>query len=221
MLSIGHRGAAGYEPENTLLSIRKAITLGADWVEVDVYLVDGQLLVIHDNTLDRTTNGTGKLDAYSFEDLRVLDAGKGEQIPTLLEVISTTEGYVGLNVELKGVGSAKAVANLLAELPEKEGDKLLISSFSMDELVVLRACDETLRIGVLAGEDIQSSFQYAKELKASSIHLSKDKVNKELVNLAHKDKLLVYVYTVNERVDLQRMRNLAVDGVYSDFPDRV
>jgi len=221
MLSIGHRGAAGYEPENTLLSIRKAITLGADWVEVDVYLVDGQLLVIHDNTLDRTTNGTGKLDAYSFEDLRVLDAGKGEQIPTLLEVISTTQGYVGLNIELKGAGSAKAVANLLAELPEKEGAKLLISSFSMDELVVLRACDETLRIGVLAGEDIQSSFQYAKELKASSIHLSKDKVNKELVNLAHKDKLLVYVYTVNERVDLQRMRNLAVDGVYSDFPDRV
>jgi len=221
MLSIGHRGAAGYEPENTLLSIRKAIALGANWVEVDVYLIEGELLVIHDDTLDRTTNGLGKLSSYSFKELRALDAGKGEKIPTLLEVINTTQGYVGLNIELKGLGTAEAVASLLEELSTECRSEILISSFIMDELAALNKCDDTLRVGVLASSDFSASFEYAKELSAVSIHFSKEQVSRKLVEQAHEKGLLLYVYTVNEKRDVQRMRNLGVDGVYSDFPDLI
>jgi len=221
MLSIGHRGAAAYEPENTLLSIHKAIELGADWVEVDVYLIDGQLLVIHDDTLDRTTNGFGKLSSYSFQELRAFDAGKGEKIPTLLEVINTTQGCVGLNIELKGIGSAEAVASLLGELSKERRSQILISSFIMGELKILNECDDMLRIGVLASSDFSASFQYAKELNAISIHFSKEQVSRKLVEQAHESGLLLYVYTVNKKRDVQRMRSLGVDGVYSDFPDLI
>lgn len=88
----------GHAPENTLLSIHQAIEQGADWVEIDVHYVHGQLLVIHDGTLDRTTNGVGPLAGLSFNELRRLDAGQGEQIPTLEEVIQQTAGKVGLNI---------------------------------------------------------------------------------------------------------------------------
>ena len=91
MLCIGHRGAMGHEPENTLLSVRKALSLGVDAVEIDVYNVEDNLVVIHDRNLSRTTNGTGYLTERSFQYLRSLDAGKGEQIPTLREVIDTID----------------------------------------------------------------------------------------------------------------------------------
>ncbi|SMN12426.1 Glycerophosphoryl diester phosphodiesterase [uncultured Candidatus Thioglobus sp.] len=83
MLCIGHRGAMGYVPENTILSIKKAIELGANWVEIDVHLAHGELWVIHDATLNRTTNGRGELSAHSYKEIRAFDAGEGEKIPTL------------------------------------------------------------------------------------------------------------------------------------------
>ena len=86
LFCFGHRGACGHEPENTVRSVRRALELGADGVEVDVYFVDGQLVVIHDDTLDRTTNGRGRVDKKSFAELRALDAGRGEKIPTLAEI---------------------------------------------------------------------------------------------------------------------------------------
>ncbi|ORU92921.1 MAG: glycerophosphoryl diester phosphodiesterase [Cycloclasticus sp. symbiont of Bathymodiolus heckerae] len=221
MLCIGHRGAMGYEPENTLRSIRKAIELGADWVEIDVYLVNDQLLVIHDDTLDRTTNGTGDLEDYSFEEIRVLDAGKGERIPTLQEVLDLTKRQVGLNIELKSVGAANAVVTLLAKLSKGHREKVLISSFMMDALKELVKLDSTLKIGVLASGNEQRSLKYAAELNAISIHFSREQVSRMCVDDAHLAGLLVYVYTVNEYTDLQRMRDLGVDGVYSNFPDRV
>ena len=125
MLMIGHRGAMGCAPENTLLSIHKAIELGADWVEIDVHCVADKLLVIHDETVDRTTNGRGKLIDYSFEELRALDAGLGQRIPTLQEVLEVTVGKVGLNIELKGLGTGKVLTSLLRNTPETYKNKML------------------------------------------------------------------------------------------------
>ena len=110
MFCIGHRGARGHAPENTLASVRKAIELGADWIEVDVYGVDGELVVFHDDRLERTTNGEGLLMGQSFDYLRSLDAGDGELIPTLAEVFDVAADRVGINVELKGPGTAEPVA---------------------------------------------------------------------------------------------------------------
>ncbi|MEH6504020.1 MAG: glycerophosphodiester phosphodiesterase family protein [Cycloclasticus sp.] len=221
MLCIGHRGAMGYVPENTLLSIRKAIELGADWVEIDVHLADAQLFVIHDETLDRTTNGKGKLSAYSFAKLRALDAGWGEQIPTLQEVIEEAKEKVGLNIELKGIATGEAVAIQLSALDKEHKEKILVSSFLMDELVNVSRLDETIKLGVLAGKNVRIAFEWAKKLHAFSIHLSLNLATAEYVRQAHDQNLKLFVYTVNKQVDITRMKLIGVDGVFTNYPDRV
>ena len=113
MLCIGHRGAMGYAPENTLKSLTKALELSADWVEVDVHYVDNHLIVMHDDRLERTTNGEGPLADKSYSYLRSLDAGEGERIPTLDEVLDVVWGKASINIELKGPGTAQPVMELL------------------------------------------------------------------------------------------------------------
>tara|TARA_R110002111_G_scaffold59544_1_gene100015 strand:+ start:1113 stop:1784 length:672 start_codon:yes stop_codon:yes gene_type:complete len=221
MLMIGHRGAMGCAPENTLLSIHKAIELGADWVEIDVHCVADKLLVIHDETVDRTTNGRGKLIDYSFEELRALDAGLGQRIPTLQEVLEVTVGKVGLNIELKGLGTGKVLTSLLRNTPETYKNKMLVSSFLMPELEQVVRLNQHVKIGVLAGNNINESIAWATKLKAFSIHLRLQKVTPKWIDRAHDLGLKVYVYTVNKVVQIRRMKELGVDGVFSDYPNRL
>ncbi|MDF1829334.1 glycerophosphodiester phosphodiesterase [Cycloclasticus pugetii] len=221
MLMIGHRGAMGCAPENTLLSIHKAIELGADWVEIDVHCVADKLLVIHDETVDRTTNGRGKLIDYSFEELRALDAGLGQRIPTLQEVLEVTVGKVGLNIELKGLGTGKVLTSLLRNTPEAYKNKMLVSSFLMPELEQVVRLNQHVKIGVLAGNNINESIAWATKLKAFSIHIRLQKVTPKWVDRAHDLGLKVYVYTVNKVVQIRRMKELGVDGVFSDYPNRL
>ena len=215
---IGHRGAMACAPENTLLSIQKAIELGADWVEIDVHLVEEQLIVIHDETLDRTTNGRGQLASYTFKEIRTLDAGLGQKIPTLQEVLEVTAGVVGLNIELKGNGTAKALISLLEKVPEIQKQNIIVSSFLMAELTEVFSLDRRVKIGVLAAENIQDAIAWAGKLKAFSIHLRLQNVTLEWVERAHDLGLKVYVYTVNNLADIRRMEQLGVDGVFSNEP---
>lgn len=221
MLSIGHRGAMGHAPENTLLSIQKAIELGADWVEIDVHLIDGQLMVIHDDTLDRTTNGKGCLSGYTFQQLRGFDAGEGERIPILAEVIEATKGKVGLNIELRAHDTVGAVHEVLDSLSERRRAHILVSSFQMDDLLLMRQLDDSINIGVLVGDCVGKAFTWAKKLHACAVHFSQEQVTPALVNLAHNKGLKLYVYTVNEWPELCRMKTLGVDGVFSNYPERV
>ena len=115
-LCIGHRGASGHAPENTLKAFEMAVVMNCDWVELDVYAVDNELLVIHDNRLDRTTNGTGNVMHANLDYLRSLDAGQGQQIPTLNEVIQTINHRAGINIELKGPNTAEPENQLYSEL---------------------------------------------------------------------------------------------------------
>ena len=150
-LCIGHRGAMGHAPENTLLSLKKALEMGAPCVEVDVYFVDGHLLVFHDDRLERTTNGFGYLADHDFEYLRSLDAGEGERIPTLREVFETVGLKAGVNIELKGPGTARPVVELIADFRGKgwHNDLILVSSFNHRELEMVRCLDPSVRLGAL------------------------------------------------------------------------
>ncbi len=121
LLCFAHRGASGHEPENTLLAVEKAIVLGADWIEVDVYAVEGELIVIHDERLERTTNGTGCVMDKTLAYLRSLDAGKGQRIPTLREVFDCVDRRVGINVELKGPDTAGLAVSLIDEYVSHKG----------------------------------------------------------------------------------------------------
>ncbi|MBL4743428.1 MAG: glycerophosphoryl diester phosphodiesterase [Cycloclasticus sp.] len=220
MLVIGHRGAMGTEPENTLLSIRRAIDMGVDCVEIDVYYVNGQLIVIHDDSVDRTTNGRGKLAALSFEQLRCLDAGKGEKIPTLNEVIDVTKNKVDLNIELKGLGVSQTVVELVQALDKTVRNHITISSFNMLELQDAFQRDSTIKIGVLANAKVGEAFEWAKKLNAYSVNFKYSLVTKNTVSKAHKLGFKLYVYTVNSPSGLQQMKALGVDGVFTNFPER-
>ena len=122
MICIGHRGAMGYAPENTLKSFALALELGASWVEADVHYVDDHLIVMHDERLERTTNGKGLLSEKSFNYLRKLDAGDGEKIPTLEELLDLIVGKAGINIELKGPGTAGPVIELIRERMDSPGN---------------------------------------------------------------------------------------------------
>ena len=220
MLMIGHRGAKGYAPENTLLSVRKAMELGVDCVEVDVHLLGEDLIVLHDETLERTTNGHGRLENYSFEEIRRLDAGLGEKIPTLQEVLAVTHGVVDLNIELKGKGSSYALIKILDNPLFDDHEKLLISSFLIEELRTLRAWNSGLKIGVLASHNLDESFDWCIKLKAFSLHINRQQLTLDIIKKAHRSGLKLYVYTVNDRKEMERMEKIGVDAVFSDFPDR-
>ena len=151
-LCIGHRGAMGYAPENTLLSVKKALDLGVKWIEIDVYNIENELVVIHDDRLERTTDGTGYVQEQSLKYIRSLDAGGGEKIPFLKEIIDFINGRAGLNIELKGVNTADPVVKLIREYLKLETwdiDKFLVSSFNHHELLKAKQLFPELKIGAL------------------------------------------------------------------------
>ncbi len=224
MVAIGHRGAAGYEPENTLRSFKKALALRADMLECDVHLSkDGELIVIHDGTLDRTTDGRGPVTRYTAAELRRMDAGEGEYVPTLREVVALIAKKVPLNIELKGTGSGAAIARFIAERMKEgwDAEDFIVSSFRRSELEAFRRLNKDVRIGVLVSGIPGPLIPAAKELGAYSINPYRCFVTRKFVGSAHKAGLKVFSWTVDEMEDIARMRALGVDGVFSNFPDKV
>jgi len=224
LLCFGHRGAAGHAPENTLAAVEKAISLGADWVEVDVYAVEGELLVIHDDRLERTTNGVGYVAEQSLEYLRSLDAGNGEKIPFLWEVFEQVNRRAGVNVELKGPGTAAPVALLIDRYAKERGwryEEFLVSSFDHHELRAIKHLQPKLRTGALILALPLEYARFAEALNAYSVHPGIECLDRAFVEDAHRRGLKVFVYTVNRRQDLARVIALGVDGVFTDYPEIV
>jgi len=223
LLCIGHRGAMGHAPENTLLSFKKALELGAHCVEADVYYVDHHLMVFHDDRLERTTNGSGFLVDHDFATLRSLDAGDGERIPTLGEVFDTINLRAGVNIELKGPGTARPVVQLIAALRKKgwRDDLILVSSFNHSELEAVRRMDPRIRLGVLIAGPPAGAAAFAAALGAWSVHLSLAFIDGGFVDVAHAQGLRVFVFTVNHADDIHVMEALGVDGVFTNYPERV
>ncbi len=224
LFCFGHRGARGHEPENTLRSIRRALALGADGVEVDVYFVDGELVVIHDRTLGRTTNGRGFVVKKSFAYLRSLDAGKGEKIPTLAEVFDTVRHRALINVELKGPRTAAPVVLLIDLYVRQRGwsyEEFAVSAFDHSQINEVKRLRPEIRTGALMSKPGRGAAARAQQLGAWSVNLAKESVTPALVSEAHRRGLKVFAFTVNEPEDIARMAVLGVDGVFSDFPERV
>jgi glycerophosphoryl diester phosphodiesterase len=218
-----HRGASGYEPENTLRSFRKALELGARWVELDVQAVEDELAVFHDSRLDRKTDGSGRVSNRSLEYVRSLDAGKGERIPLLREVLHFLDGRAGVNVELKGPGTARPAANMLDESIRKgrwKPDRFIVSSFHRRELAQFKKLLPEVPIGALYARRPFGFAGFARRNGCFSVHLKKNRISRRIVGKAHRLGLKVYVFTVNRQEDFIRMRGLGVDGIFTDYPDR-
>jgi len=222
MICIGHRGACGHEPENTLRSVRRALELGAQGIEVDVYFVDGELVVFHDAKLDRTTNGKGVLARKTFAFLRTLDAGKGERIPTLREVFEEVGRRAFINVELKGAWTAKPVSALIHEYVTRHHwsyEDFIVSAFNRRELRAVS--DPKIPIALLLTKPTRLYGLSARRVRASAVNPAARFVTKKFVENAHARGLRVFPYTVNTPTEIARLRHLGVDGVFTDFPERV
>jgi glycerophosphoryl diester phosphodiesterase len=223
-LCIGHRGARGHAPENTLLSIDTGILLGADMIEFDVQRCEHELIVIHDPRLERTTNGSGRVDESKFEYLRGLDAGQGQQVPTLKEVLDLVEGRAPLNIEIKSAGGTAArVATVLREALSDgwSPSQFLVSSFHLPELYEFKQAAPEIPIAALVCGVPLDWAACAVELGAHALNVSAEFADARLLQDAHERGLKMYVYTVNHPDDIRRLRDAGFDGVFSDYPDRV
>ena len=225
MLRIGHRGACGYAPENTLLSFSIALQLHVDMIELDVHVCrSGEIVVIHDSKVDRTTNGTGYVTERTLDELRTMDAGKGEKIPTLQEVLYLINKKMKVNIELKGTGTAKPVFQLLEKYIREFGwtyDDFLISSFNQNELQEFRRIDQRFNIGVLGMDFSTSLAEFAEKIDAYSINIYMNSITKELVDDARRKNMEVIVWTVNDTEDIKRIESMGVGGIISNYPDRL
>ncbi len=225
MLKIGHRGAKGYEPENTLIAFEKAINLGVDGIELDVHLSsDKELIVIHDETVDRTTNGKGEVNQLSLKELKALKIKITEKIPTLTEVLDLVNQRCFINIELKGIGTAQPVLQLISHYTsEKNWDynSFIISSFDWKMLEETHSLDSKIKIGVLTEESIDKALAFAKKIDAFSIHPDYELLSKENVILMQQNGFEVYPWTVNSENAIQKIKSYNINGIISDFPDRI
>ncbi len=220
VLRIGHRGAAGHAHENTLAAIQKGIDLGVDFVEIDVRrTADGVLVVLHDATVNRTTNGKGRVDRLSLQEVRKFNTGNGEHIPTLEEVLTVAAERAGLMLELK----AKGVAQQTVEAVRGAGfrDSVIYASFLHDELKHVRTIDPAASLMVLFGRLPQDPIDRAIAQGPSYVGLRHDTATRALVDAFHQTGLLVCVYTVDSPGDIHHALSVGVDGVISNFPERI
>ncbi|MEH6513925.1 glycerophosphodiester phosphodiesterase [Maribacter arcticus] len=224
-LIIGHRGAMGHETENTLPSIQKAMDLGVDMIEIDVFkLKSGEVVVFHDDTVDRLTNGPGSIEGYNIIELKKLIVNGGHQIPILQDVLKLIDNKVALNIELKGAGTADRVNFIMNYYINKKNwspENFIISSFNWDELKEMRKLNPDVAIAVLTEENPIDAIPMAKELQAVAINPYFKKLDLDVANQIHGAGFKIYTWTVNEPEDIDAMKKLAVDGIITNFPERV
>jgi glycerophosphoryl diester phosphodiesterase len=228
VLNIAHRGASGTFPENTLSAFRAAIDAGADMCELDVQLTrDGAVVVIHDETVDRTTNGESEVAALTLEEIQRLDAGakfkggkvKGERIPTLDEVFAATIGKCGLNIELKAGGVEAQVAAIM-QARNAFADSI-VSSFDWDYLKKIQTLHFNIRIALLAEEKPVDLMMNAVAMRAHAINPRWDMVTADLCKAAHERGLKVYTWTVDADARMRALAECGVDGVMTNYPERL
>ncbi len=231
MLVIAHRGASGHAPENTLAAFRKAIAQGASFIETDLQLSrDARFVAIHDATLNRTTNGQGAVHDLTLADLQRLDAGSwfgsefaGERIPTLEEILEFSKKHdVVFYLELKPSGSWGGEHALIGALRESgEIPRTVVISFDAAILEGLRKIEPTLMTGVLYEGQIERPIERALEVGARQLAVRANLVTPALLVEARKKDLQVVCWTVNHPAHMRLLMEAGVDGIMSDYPDRL
>ncbi|MGB1448549.1 MAG: glycerophosphodiester phosphodiesterase [Flavobacteriaceae bacterium] len=224
-LVIGHRGARGHVAENTVASVKKAMELGVDGIEIDVFVcASGELVVFHDKTLEQLTDATGYIENIDLDSIRKITVLGSEPIPTLDEVLATIQAHVVLNIELKGAQTAQPTYALLKEYFEagKLSPKdVFISSFNWEELALFYAETKEVPIAVLTEDDPLDAIPVASQLAAFAINPNHKSLTTKNVKKIHEAGFKIYPWTINEPNDIERMKSLGVDAIITDYPERV
>ncbi len=214
---IGHRGAAGHAPENTLLSFKKAIELGCAAVELDVHLTkDGEVVVIHDHTVDRVTGMSGKVRKMDLADLKKLYCPLNQCLPTLQEVIDLCKGRVRMFIELKAKGTPEAVAKLIAE--NRIEHEVVILSFKIGLLKRIKQLNPKLKVIYLFFRKPLRLWRLVRKIQIDYIGTRLKAATARLVRQAHQIRRRVYVYDVNDVMAGLRLREWKVDAICTDYP---
>ena len=235
--TVAHRGASGYAPENTMAAFRKAVKMKADYIEIDVQVTkDGQMVVIHDNTVDRTTDGTGKVKDLTFEEIRELDAGSyfdpefaGEQIPTFEEVLDEFRGKTGILIELKSPelypGVEEMVADALRErnMDKPANNKIIVQSFNFDSMKTFHELLPDIPVGVLTNKPEQLTDEMLDEFAtyADYVNPSLKMFSPELLERVRERGMKMSVWTVRKPEEAEPLLDAGVDGIITDYPDYV
>lgn len=232
MLNIAHRGFKGAYPENTMLAFKKAIETGADGIEFDVHLTkDGELVIIHDETLERTTDGKGLVKDKTLRELKKLNASKGilscevQTIPTLREYFDFAKNKdIITNIELKTSiityeGIEKKVYDLINEYGMK--DKIIISSFNHNSLIRIKEIDREIKCGVLESSRLYKPWEYVKNMGMDYFHPLNFTVNKEIAEKFLENNIGLNIWFGKADYDFSKCLDLNPTGLITDFPDRV
>ena len=225
MQIFGHRGASGLLPENTLAAFQKAIDLGCNGFELDVQIsFDNQLIVIHDETVNRTTNGIGFVNKLTLPEIKSLLISDKYQIPTLEEVFEIITTDIFVNIEIKNNLAAEKLIILIEKFIAERSFKysnFIISSFDWKCLERVRLLNENIQIGVLTDDNIESAISLAKTINAKSINPYFKLLNDEIVAKIQDKSIEIHAWTVNEIADIELMKSLNIDAIITDFPDRI
>ena len=226
-LSIGHRGAKGYVAENTFESISKAIELGADGIEIDVFkCLSGDLVLFHNKDLKDLTGESGQIENLTINELEeFLVLGK-YKIPTLNDVLIKIESPLFVNIELKGSDTARATSKIIADFSRRTSwtqDNFIVSSFYWNELKKFRSIDDNTPVGVLVSKSvsINEAIEFGKKINAQAIHPNYQLLDEITVKKIKNNGFKTYTWTVNNRDDINFMKKIKVDGIISDYPDRI
>ncbi len=224
---IAHRGASAYAPENTLAAFDLALQLGCRHIELDVdFSSDGHVVVMHDDTVDRTTNGTGPVGNHTLAELRALDAGSwfgtpfaGERIPTFAEVLARYQGRVHLHTEIKG--RAARLAPCTADLVRQYAmaDHVTVTSFQLPRLEEIRAYAPELPTGWLVSEVSDGTIARARELGLTQICPRANTVTLALVRRLHAEGFIVRAWGVADEALMRQVVDAGADGMTVNFPD--
>ncbi|MFC4738767.1 glycerophosphodiester phosphodiesterase [Flavobacterium ponti] len=218
-LIIGHRGAMGYETENTLLSFQKALDLFVDMIEIDVYVIKtGEVVVFHDKTLKRLASSLENIEDLTLEEIKNINLIGNHQIPTLIETIEFINKRVPINIELKGENTALPTQKIIENYQDHH---FLISSFQWNELALMRKLNTQIPIALLSQQNHLNAIPVAKKLNAIAINPWFFTLTKHEVEEIQNNGLLVYTYTVNEITDIKEAIYFGVDGMFCNFPDRI
>ena len=233
-LVIAHRGFSGRAPENTVAAISEAIAIGADMAEIDVTLTaDERVVIIHDETLQRTTNGGGNVSEQDFDEIRSLDAGSwfapqfaGEKVPTLGEVLDTTKGQILLNVEIKTEAVDRGISDKVAAAIKERGmtDQVIVSSFSPTALEQMHAVAPEIRTAVLYNKELQRGqdpVEIVSGLGASAFNIRGSRLKAKMLRSCRKHGIPVGVYTVDKPKKMRRWVKKEIAAIFTNHPDRL
>ena len=224
-LIIGHRGAKGHVVENTIPSVKCAIDLGANGIEIDVFKCkSGEIVVFHDNNLSKILDVNLCIEDLDLKTIKSFRIENKFFIPTLEEILSLQLDDLILNIELKGKGTAIPTIELLQRYFKKnllKKKNILVSSFDWDELLVLRSKSQKIPIGVLIDGNPLIALNFAKEVEAMSINSDYKYLNKKNVDLVNAKGYKLFPYTVNNEDEMKKLISIGVDGIITDYPDKL